>query len=370
MSGQESGRFPSQQSGADSPLNLGSGSDGWTTPSSSNGSWWHLDEQESNYLDPNSTSFESYSSSIAPSSTFANDPRPRAQMPYDPISGRTARPLPSWGSANASESTQNNFQATNGHARHSPRQTTNSPESQRQRHNLPASLPPISSLASASSSASSSSSSLQQPVSGPSRAAVHPRFNGQPLPGRDMQGYVDLTADQSSPSRAQEIHKRQRDAEQSSEAGTPKRIKPSRPEADHLQDIEEIDLRDVDDELGLAAALQKQRADQVLAQNRKEGEAPRTLTSLQCVICMDVPTDLTITHCGHLFCYTCLMEALMAGERQSGGGSAPSRCPVCRTRVRRNPVGRAGKEVVPLELKVMKRSDYDKKRQETSTPPT
>ncbi|KAI9810293.1 MAG: SUMO-targeted ubiquitin ligase complex subunit slx8 [Pycnora praestabilis] len=128
--------------------------------------------------------------------------------------------------------------------------------------------------------------------------------------------------------------------------------------------IEEVDLRGIEDDNGLSALLQKQRADQVKAQ-LKEGAEPPRLSKLQCIICLETPTDLTSTHCGHMFCHTCLMEALIAGESQArnGGESNPekySKCPVCRTRVNRN---LTHNQVIPLELKLMTRGSLNKGKQ-------
>jgi hypothetical protein len=43
--------------------------------------------------------------------------------------------------------------------------------------------------------------------------------------------------------------------------------------------------------------LQKQRLDAIKAQARPEEKAT-TFNTINCVICMDVPTDLTATACG------------------------------------------------------------------------
>lgn len=59
---------------------------------------------------------------------------------------------------------------------------------------------------------------------------------------------------------------------------------------------EEVDLRD-DDEVAVADILQKQREEQIKRQ-RKEGEERPKLSALQCIICLESPTDLTVTSCG------------------------------------------------------------------------
>ncbi|KAH7038549.1 hypothetical protein B0J12DRAFT_546820, partial [Macrophomina phaseolina] len=111
--------------------------------------------------------------------------------------------------------------------------------------------------------------------------------------------------------------------------------------------IERIDL--IDDDTPLAEALQKQRAEQVRAQQESQNgaDASPRLSTLTCVICMDTPKDLTATACGHVFCHTCLMEALIAGEARAGPGEPKrSQCPVCRKALSRNKAG----DIIPLLL--------------------
>ena len=57
----------------------------------------------------------------------------------------------------------------------------------------------------------------------------------------------------------------------------------------------------------------------------KATDDPR-LSYLKCVICLDSPTDLTATICGHLFCHECITSALRVSSTTSGS------CPVCRRR--------------------------------------
>lgn len=127
-------------------------------------------------------------------------------------------------------------------------------------------------------------------------------------------------------------------------------------------DIEEIDL--AEDGNSLKEALQKQRTEAVKAQ-APQSDKPTTLGALTCVICMDVPTDLTATSCGkkvflicqvvvlmiatgHLFCHSCLIEALKAGERNRKHGEAKrSQCPVCRKNLDRNKAN----DIIPLCIK-------------------
>jgi hypothetical protein len=51
---------------------------------------------------------------------------------------------------------------------------------------------------------------------------------------------------------------------------------------------------------------------------------------------------------GHLFCHTCLMEALIAGENRTGPHEPKrSQCPVCRKSISRNKPS----DIIPLMLK-------------------
>lgn len=63
---------------------------------------------------------------------------------------------------------------------------------------------------------------------------------------------------------------------------------------------------------------------------RPQPDDPR-LSHLKCVICLDTPTDLTATTCGHLYCHECITSALKATTTPSG--SASGTCPVCRRKV-------------------------------------
>lgn len=72
----------------------------------------------------------------------------------------------------------------------------------------------------------------------------------------------------------------------------------------------------------------------------QEAEDPR-LSHLKCVICLDNPTDLTATTCGHLFCHECITAALRVGQTQTGN------CPVCRRKLNT-------KGLIPLNI--MKRT--------------
>jgi hypothetical protein len=131
--------------------------------------------------------------------------------------------------------------------------------------------------------------------------------------------------------------------------------------------IDELDMVNIDDDRKLEEFRNKQREDQIKQQNHEKAEKPVKLSDFQCIICLDSPTDLTVTHCGellpvvacllfpkltnigHLFCSLCLHEALHAGTQRKT-------CPVCRqqisvTKTRDNKQPKTG--VFPLELKLM-----------------
>lgn len=49
-------------------------------------------------------------------------------------------------------------------------------------------------------------------------------------------------------------------------------------------------------------------------------DQPKVESNKKCVLCLENRTDLTSTHCGHLFCWTCIIELL----------KFKSECPMCR----------------------------------------
>ncbi|KAF4314005.1 Zinc finger RING-type protein [Botryosphaeria dothidea] len=136
--------------------------------------------------------------------------------------------------------------------------------------------------------------------------------------------------------------------------------------AAEVEEIERIDL--LNDDTPLAEALQKQRAEQVKAQQESQNGAdalPR-LTTITCVICMDTFKDLTATACGHLFCHECLMEALIAGEARAGPGEPKrSQCPVCRKALSRNKTG----DIIPILMKQALATQPRRQKATTTTAP-
>lgn len=116
----------------------------------------------------------------------------------------------------------------------------------------------------------------------------------QPRPARLPNGYVDLT---SAPDSPPQRRKRQSVTPGPSSAKRQKREDgtAARREASEEPKIEEVDLT-VEKE-SVQEILQKQREDAVKSQTKPE-ERPTTFNTFNCVICMDMPTDLTATACG------------------------------------------------------------------------
>ena len=118
--------------------------------------------------------------------------------------------------------------------------------------------------------------------------------------------FVDLTEDTSSPSRPRmpspssppRSQKRRRlDADSS--AISPRARQRLRRNSRNAAPpaLEEVDLRDVEDEKGLSKVLEDQRMATIRAQ-QEEAARPVKLATLSCVICMEPMTDVTATYCG------------------------------------------------------------------------
>ncbi|KAK8041977.1 hypothetical protein PG993_006500 [Apiospora rasikravindrae] len=98
------------------------------------------------------------------------------------------------------------------------------------------------------------------------------------------------------------------------------------------EDLEVLDLSKADE---VPKELQKPAIDKRIK-----------LSKFQCVICMDDVSNLTVTHCGHLFCSECLHSALHIDSNKKC-------CPVCRSKVEIRTTGKNLKSYYHLELKVM-----------------
>lgn len=117
------------------------------------------------------------------------------------------------------------------------------------------------------------------------------------------EGFIDLTADPSPPSMSASSRKRPASTLHAStrDSATPsvstKRKK--REEAVKVErgGVEEVDLREVDDDDELSKVLEQQRLLSIKAQ-QDLADKPVNFSNLQCIICMESMTDITVTHCG------------------------------------------------------------------------
>ncbi|KAK3379782.1 hypothetical protein B0T24DRAFT_168680 [Lasiosphaeria ovina] len=83
------------------------------------------------------------------------------------------------------------------------------------------------------------------------------------------------------------------------------------------------------------------------------------LGAFQCVICMDDVKDLTVTHCGHLFCSECLHSSLNIDVSKKI-------CPICRQKIDSRPPNdgnftQKAKGYYALELKLITRKSLGKR---------
>jgi hypothetical protein len=116
-------------------------------------------------------------------------------------------------------------------------------------------------------------------------------------PARLPNGYVDLTSTPDSPPLRR---KRQSPTPGPSAKRQKRDNETAKQESSEATKIEEVDL--TDEKQTVQEVLQKQREDAVKSQTKPE-EKPTTFNTFTCVICMDIPTDLTATACGTLLSY-------------------------------------------------------------------
>ncbi|KAL8683845.1 MAG: hypothetical protein Q9186_000188 [Xanthomendoza sp. 1 TL-2023] len=163
--------------------------------------------------------------------------------------------------------------------------------------------------------------------------------------------FVDLTTDPSSPLDMPPVTRKRRSstADPHIALSTPPSRNNKRPRLNSSDvknedvKVEHLDLVDMDDDGGLSKVLAQQQAAAIKEQQAPHGDVPTKLSNLQCIICMEPMTDMTVTHCGE-------------------PGKGTSKCPVCRKKVARpKEKSRDKREVIPLEIKfVTKRSRLDK----------
>ena len=157
----------------------------------------------------------------------------------------------------------------------------------------------------------SSDSESHNPPMNSQRSLRSSRRSTRPTSQRDparqtASDVVDLTQDTSTPPRT-------RRPSSSSQQGSNKRrrihqdvsTQPLRrnqrrrgeQQEDMPPEVEEVDLRDVDDDQGLLKVLEDQRMATIKSQ-QEQASKPVKLATLSCVICMDLMTDVTATACG------------------------------------------------------------------------
>lgn len=124
-------------------------------------------------------------------------------------------------------------------------------------------------------------------------------------------GFVDLTADSSPPLMPAHVGQRNTPRLQASRDVSDSPSNPAKrrktatgavsvappPEPQPRTKIEEVDLRDIDDDTGLSQLLQKQRENTIKTQQEQDSK-PANLANLQCIICMEPMVNITATHCG------------------------------------------------------------------------
>ncbi|KAF5638516.1 e3 ubiquitin ligase complex slx8-rfp subunit slx8 [Fusarium tjaetaba] len=101
---------------------------------------------------------------------------------------------------------------------------------------------------------------------------------------------------------------------------------------------------------------------EVFEEARKPEKDDRVkLAAFQCVICMDDCSNLTVTHCGHLYCASCLHQSLNVDVTKG-------KCPMCRQRLDLKPresYNSKTKGYWPLELKLMTATRKGKRKANT-----
>lgn len=92
--------------------------------------------------------------------------------------------------------------------------------------------------------------------------------------------------------------------------------------------VEVVDLEKVEGKEEYEDFQAKQQAEAIRKQNLDESNRPVKLAEFQCIICMDNPTDLTVTHCG-MYVYGSLWDTTNC-HRSSFLLGMPSLCTECR----------------------------------------
>ncbi len=120
-------------------------------------------------------------------------------------------------------------------------------------------------------------------------------------PSQSQEGFIDLTAD-SSPS-IMPPRPRKRPTSGSHHSEHPSISSSKRPKLEdgqaneELRHVAEVDLAGADEDNNFARVLEEQRIASVKAQ-QEQADKPVSFSTLQCIICMEPMTNITVTHCG------------------------------------------------------------------------
>ena len=137
----------------------------------------------------------------------------------------------------------------------------------------------------------------------PTSSAQHPNTSQ-----RTSSDFVDLTEEIDTPLRTrmpsastQRGSNKRRRVEPKTTVSSPQTSQRRKTESQNtvLPAVEEVDLRNVDDDKGLSKVLEDQRMATIKAQ-QEQAARPVKLATLSCVICMELMTDVTATFCGML----------------------------------------------------------------------
>ena len=72
------------------------------------------------------------------------------------------------------------------------------------------------------------------------------------------------------------------------------------------EDVSIVDLVEIEDDEQYEDLKAKEQAAEFRQQQQDEANKPVKLAEFECIICMEKPTDLTVTHCGTLL--LCLLS--------------------------------------------------------------
>lgn len=133
--------------------------------------------------------------------------------------------------------------------------------------------------------------------------------------------YVDLTADASSPPNMPPVTRKRRTSAtdaplpQSTSSRNSKRPRFSGADVKREDgNVEHLDLVDVDDDGGLSKVLAQQQEAAIKEQQGPPVDVGTALSNIQCIICMEPMTDMSVTHCGKSFPRRCSVQAIRVNQ--------------------------------------------------------